>query len=409
MNLNQPLKKHFGHNEFRPQQKEVIESVLAGNDTILIAPTGGGKSLCYQLPAVILNGLTLVISPLISLMKDQVDQLNDKGIPAAFLNSTLSKAEERDIYRKLSGGVIKLLYCSPERMNNYEFKNFLKAMKISFIAIDEAHCISQWGHDFRTAYAKLSVLRTMFPSIPIVALTATATSKIVDDIRMQLALRSPNIFTSSFDRPNLLIQVKRSNSPYDDLAKIGLDHHNGSNIIYCVTKNEVIGVAQYIESMGLGTAAYYHGKMKKDDRNAVQEGFMKGTIKTVVATTAFGMGIDKPDVRIVINVGISKTIENYYQEIGRAGRDGRLSKCITFYNPGDFGLWEFIIEKSTSWKDDATDEEVKKKLASRDRQITALRKVVQYVESHECRRKIILGHFGEHYSGNCGKCDVCLL
>lgn len=406
--LEKILKKYFNYNSFRQNQKEPIESVLSGNDTILIAPTGNGKSICFQLPAIILNGVTLVISPLISLMKDQVDNLNKKGIPAAFLNSTLDKAQEREIYRKLSGRVIKLLYCSPERIQNHQFRNFLTAMKISLIAIDEAHCISGWGHDFRPSYAKLSILRTMFPTVPIIALTATATEKVKNDIRVQLALRNPNIFMSSFDRPNLLIQVKRSNNAYDDLAKIGIDHHTGSNIIYCVTKNETIGISQYIESIGLGTVAYYHGKMKKDDRKAVQEGFMDGSIKTVVATTAFGMGIDKSDVRIVVHIGLPKTMENYYQEIGRAGRDGKLSKCVTFYNPGDIGLWEFIIEKTTNWKDDATDEEIKKKLASRDRQKAALRKVAQYMESDVCRRKTILEHFGEYYAGNCGKCDVCI-
>lgn len=406
--LNQILKKYFNHDSFRQDQKEPIESILSGNDTIVIRPTGGGKSLCFQLPAVILSGVTLIISPLISLMKDQVDQLNNKGIPAAFLNSTLDKAQEREIYRKLSGKVIKLLYCSPERIQNIQFRNFLKSIYISLIAIDEAHCISQWGHDFRPSYAKLGVLRKIFSSIPIIALTATATDKVKNDIRTQLAMRNPNIFTSSFDRPNLLIQVKRSNNAYDDLARLGLNHHPGSNIIYCTTKNETIGVSQYIEAIGLGTVAYYHGKMKKDDRKAVQEDFMDGSIKTVVATTAFGMGIDKPDVRIIVHVGMSKTIENYYQEIGRAGRDGKLSKCVTFYNPGDIGLWEFIIEKATSWKDDATDDEIKIKLASHDRQISALKKVAQYMESDVCRRKTILEHFGEYYAGNCGKCDVCL-
>jgi ATP-dependent DNA helicase RecQ len=408
MDINKALKKYFGHNEFRPNQEEVIKSVLAGNDTLVVAPTGGGKSLCFQLPALTINGVALVISPLISLMKDQVDQLNDKGIPSAFLNSTLDKAQEREIIRKLSGGVIKLLYCSPERIQNIQFRTYLKSMNVSLIAIDEAHCISQWGHDFRQAYTRLSVLRIMFPNIPIIALTATATSKVKSDIRLQLALRNPNIFKASFDRPNLLIQVKRSNNVYDDLAKIGLDHHPGSNIIYCVTKNETIGVSQYIESIGLGTVGYYHGGMKKDDRKAVQEGFKDGSIKTVVATTAFGMGIDKSDVRIVVHVGISKTMENYYQEIGRAGRDGKLSKCVTFYNPGDIDLWEFIIEKNASCKNDATVEEIKNKLNSRDQQKIALRKVAQYMESHVCRRKTILEHFGEYHPGNCRKCDVCI-
>jgi ATP-dependent DNA helicase RecQ len=408
MNLNQVLKKYFGHNSFRPDQKEPIENVLSGNDIIVIRPTGGGKSLCFQLPSLVLKGVTLVISPLISLMKDQVDTLNNKGIPAAFLNSTLNKAQERDIYRKLSAKLIKLLYCSPERMQNMQFRNYLKSINVSLIAIDEAHCISQWGHDFRPAYKKLSVLRAIFPNIPIIALTATATSKVINDIRIQLALRNPKIFKTSFDRHNLLIQIKSTNNAYDDLAKLGLDHHNGSNIIYCVTKNETIGISQYIESIGLGTVAYYHGKMKKDDRNAVQEGFMDGSIKTVVATTSFGMGINKSDVRIIGHIGMSKTMENYYQEIGRAGRDGKLSKCITFYNPGNIGLWEFIIEKTTSWKDDATDEEIKHKSASRDRQIVALRKVAQYMESDICRRKTILDHFGEYYTGNCRKCDICI-
>lgn len=404
----QSLKKYFGFNSFRDNQENVIKSVLSGNDTVLVAPTGGGKSLCFQLPALILEGVTLVISPLISLMKDQTDQLNSKGIPAAYLNSTNSEVEKRDIIRRSVSGKIKLLYCSPERLMNNAFQLFLNSLNISLIAIDEAHCISQWGHDFRKSYAKLSVLRKIFPSIPIIALTATATSHVKQDIIRLLILRQPKIFMSSFDRPTLLIQVQRSRNIYDDIKMIGLNHHAGSNIIYCVTTSMTIAMAEYINSIGLGPAAYYHGKMKKNDRKAIQERFMSREIKTIIATTAFGMGINKSDIRIVIHAGISKTMENMYQEIGRAGRDGKLSKCITFYDPEDIGLWEFIIEKTTNWKDWATKEEIAQKLASRDRQKEALAKVVQYANSNVCRRITILGHFGEHHPGNCGKCDICL-
>ena len=322
MTLHQSLKKQFGFNSFRDNQEDVIKSILSGNDTVLIAPTGGGKSLCFQLPASILDDVTLVISPLISLMKDQVDSVISKGIPAAFLNSTNGEPEKRDIKRRLISGEIKLLYCSPERLMGLKFQSFLRSLKISLIAIDEAHCISQWGHDFRRSYARLSILQKMFPATPIIALTATATPKVKEDIIKQLALRQPKVFMSSFDRPNLLFQTQRSRDIYDDIAEVGLNHHPGSNIIYCVTFAQTIAMAEYIKHIGLGSAAYYHGRMKNNNREIIQEEFMSGKIKTVVATTAFGMGIDKPDVRLVIHAGIAKTIENMYQEAGRAGRDG---------------------------------------------------------------------------------------
>jgi ATP-dependent DNA helicase RecQ len=409
MTLEKSLKQHFGFNSFRPLQREIIQSVLGGYDTLAILPTSSGKSLCYQFPSVIFPGLTIVISPLISLMQDQHHSLTKNGINSAVYNSTKTVVEKRDIIRRLAAGKIKLLYLSAEGIQNQELLHFLKGLKVSLIAHDESHVGSQWKDNFRVAYAKLGRLRNEFPDVPVMAVTATATPEVKQDIIDGLALKNPQVFQSSFDRPNLFIEVRRSYNLYDGLNIIfQLNDHNGSTIVYCVTKDQTISVSQYIESLGMGKCGYYHGGMKKNDRKEVQEAFISGKIKTICATTAFGMGIDKPDVRLVIHIAISKTMENMYQEIGRAGRDGKLSKCIMLYNPGDIGLWEFIIDQGTKWKDDATKEQISRKLVSRERQKEMLNKVVRYAESRICRRKAILEHFGEPHPGNCGKCDVCV-
>jgi ATP-dependent DNA helicase RecQ len=438
----QALKRHFGHNSFRPLQHDIIESVLAGNDTVAILPTGSGKSITFQLPAMILPGLAVVISPLISLMKDQVDQLRKNGIPAAVYNSTVSESGKRDIFRKLAGGEIKILYISAEGIQAPRLLNFLTSLNVSLIAHDECHVGSAWSHDFRPAFGKLGKLRTNFPNTPIIAVTATATEAVREDICRLLALRQPKVFISSFDRPNLIIQVKRSYSFYNDLNEvIGLNRHTGSTIVYCISRGETVGISQYIESLGYGKTNFYHGGMKKDERRKVQEHFINGKIKTVVATTAFGMGIDKLDVRLVINATMSKSLENYYQEIGRGGRNAELAKVVILYNPDDFNRWKYLIDKKTDTnrlgekinnnlmiitdyngepiskvraqylqkENNCLNEQIKQKLNSRDIQTEKLKEVRRYAESVECRRKTILGHFGEVYEkDNCGKCDVCI-
>lgn len=411
MNLNQQLKKYFGHDEFRPNQKEIIESVLAGNDTLAVLPTGMGKSICFQLTAMILPGLTIVISPLISLMKDHNDGLSKKGIPSAAYNSNLKPPEKRQILRDLATGLIKILYISAEGIQSEELLNFLKSLNISLIAHDECHVGSEWSQDFRPAYGKLGRLRVHFPSVPVIGVTATATPIVRNDIIRLLAMRQPNTFIAPVDRSNLRIEVRGSYGMFNDISNVPLNNHDGANIVYCITKKQTIELAQYVKMIGMGTADYYHGESStknKEHRRRVQEGFMSGKIKTVFATTAFGMGIDKDNVRIVVHMGISKTMENYVQETGRAGRDGKLSQCVMFWDESSINSWEKIILQKTSWKKEATNDEVKEKMKSRERQKDALRKVVNYVEADVCRRITILDHFGESHTGNCGKCDVCL-
>jgi len=403
MNLKEALKRYFGYDSFRENQEDVIKSILSGRDTVLIAPTGLGKSICFQLPAILSDGVTIVISPLISLMKDQADGLNKMGIGAAFINSSITcAAEKRAINRKLHEGTIKILYVAPERLNNHIFMTFIKSLKVSILAVDEAHCISQWGHQFRPSYHKINQLRKIFPMVPCMALTATATLTVRDDIIKQLEMKDPVIFQSSFDRTNLYISVVKAFDKHKQLIDImGQNKHDGSTIIYCISREESERIANTLTESGFYAQAYHAG-IKSGERMQIQDDFISGECKTIVATTAFGMGIDKPDVRRVIHADLSKTMENYYQEIGRGGRDGKHTKCIMIWDRRDVSRWEFLIRITTENKEGVVNEDERK------RQLDMLKNVVIYCTTDECRRKQILAYFQEDHPGNCRKCDVCL-
>lgn len=389
------LKKHFGYDEFKPMQKEVIGKIIERKDVLAIMPTGGGKSLCYQVPALRLPGLTIVISPLISLMKDQVDSLKANGIPAEYINSTLTSRESLKIELGIINGNIKLLYIAPERLNSESFTRLIRTSEISLIAVDEAHCISEWGHDFRPSYRELKSLREYFPETPIISLTATATERVRNDIINELSLKNPEIFISSFDRGNLNLNVMRKKDSFDKILNILKSRKEDSAIVYCYSRKEVENISKRLNENGLSSLPYHAG-LESEARKHNQELFIKDKVNIIVATIAFGMGIDKPDVRLIIHHTFPKTIEGYYQEIGRAGRDGLPSDCILFYTWGDKRKHEFFIDQLT---DDSSKEKEREKM----------QKVMNYCEANHCRRKNILKHFGEDYEKqNCGKCDVCL-
>jgi len=389
------LKKYFGFDDFRPFQEKVIGNVLEKKDTLVIMPTGGGKSLCYQLPALKFEGITLVISPLIALMKDQVDALKANGIKAEFLNSSLNYQEISDIQNQAKAGDLKILYLAPERLALEPFKFFLKTLTISFIAIDEAHCISEWGHDFRPDYRNLNFFKKTFPRVPIIALTATATPKVQKDIVKQLSLNKAKIYISSFDRKNLNFLIFKKKNAFNKLIQILNKHKNESVIIYCFSRKETENIAENLRLEGF-KAVPYHAGLDPDIRRQNQELFIKDEVRIIVATIAFGMGIDKPDVRLVVHWVFPKTLEGYYQEVGRAGRDGLPSECVTFYSYGDFMKHEFFIEKI----EDAAEQKTARE---------KMNQVVKYCEHTSCRRKHLLAYFGEEYKeDNCGACDACL-
>lgn len=392
--LRQTLKQHFGYDEFRPMQLEVINKVLEGKDALTVMPTGGGKSLCYQIPALKLPGLTLVISPLISLMKDQVDALKARGIPAEYMNSSLTPTESLRIELGLINGNIKLLYVAPERLNSETFMRLMMTSQISLIAVDEAHCISEWGHDFRPSYRGLITLREKFPSAPMIALTATATERVKKDIISQLGLKHPEIFISSFDRKNLKLKVYRKNNSFETIRKILESRPGESAIVYCYSRKEVENISEKLNYHGIN-ALPYHAGLTTEERKKNQELFINNEADVIVATVAFGMGIDKPDVRIVIHQTFPKTLEGYYQEIGRAGRDGKPSECILFYSYGDKHKHDFFIDKLEEPE-------------SKERESMKMEQVMKYCETRLCRRKFLLGYFGEDFErDNCGGCDVC--
>ena len=407
------LKKYFGFDEFRPLQKEIIENVLSGEDSLVLMPTGGGKSLCYQLPALKLDGLTLVISPLIALMKDQVDALSTNGISVAFINSTLSFPEIEEIQKKAMTGEIKILYIAPERLAIDGFQDFLSKVKVSLIAIDEAHCISEWGHDFRPDYRNLKILRKNFPNVPVIALTATATKKVKNDIVSQLDLSSGKSFISSFNRPNLSYHVRPKHGAFDSLAELLNKNREESSIIYCFSRKGTENLASDLDLEGFKVAAYHAG-MKTEKRKLVQEKFIRDEIKVIVATIAFGMGIDKPNVRLVVHYNLPKTIEGYYQETGRAGRDGLSSQCVLFYSYGDTAKQNYFINQIES---DIEQKNARKKL----------KQMVNLCQLETCRREFLLKYFGEkdakifnkkdrevasslpeNEKNNCNGCDICL-
>jgi ATP-dependent DNA helicase RecQ len=392
--MEQLLKTHFGYETFRPLQKEIIDTVMAGNDALVLMPTGGGKSLCFQLPALALPGITLVISPLIALMKDQVDTLTANGILAAFLNSSIDQTERRDIMESASCGELKILYIAPERLSNRDFAEFLKSLNVSLLAIDEAHCISEWGHDFRPDYRQLHKLRLQLPHTPTIALTATATQQVRGDILAQLKIPPAQTFVSSFNRKNLHYAVRDKAQSLDQLVHILQDYKDAAVIIYCFSRKNTETLAANLRANGF-RAKPYHAGLSREARIKTQEQFIRDETPIIVATIAFGMGIDKPDVRLVVHMDLPKTIEGYYQETGRAGRDSLPSDCVLFYSFADRRKQDFFIEQIQN--------EDERQLAKKK-----LGEMIHYCQSDICRRAELLTYFGESYpTETCDNCDNC--
>jgi len=385
------LKQYFGYEDFRPMQAEIIETVIQKKDCLVLMPTGGGKSVTFQIPSLIQEGITIVVSPLIALMKDQVDSLTANGIKAAFLNSSQSNSELQNIENKAIKGEIKILYVSPEKIVSESFSNFLKQLNVNLFAIDEAHCISQWGHDFRPEYTQLKFIKKYYPEIPIIALTATADKITARDIIKQLELVDCKQFISSFDRPNLSLTVlpgqKRIEKVLDFLEK----HKNQAGIIYCLSRKTTEEVASRLKSEGY-KADFYHAGLPSDKRSQVQTKFINDNIQIICATIAFGMGIDKSNVRWVIHYNMPKNIENYYQEIGRSGRDGSQSDTLMFYSYQDVSIYRNFISESQS---------------NKEVELAKLQRIQEFAEAQTCRRKILLSYFGEYLDKDCGNCDVC--
>ncbi len=389
------LKQHFGYDEFRPLQAEVVASVLERRDTLVLMPTGGGKSLCYQLPALRFDGLTLVVSPLIALMKDQVDTLKANGIAAEFINSSLTYPELNRVRTRVQRNAVKILYVAPERLALSGFRDFLAGLQVSLIAVDEAHCISMWGHEFRPDYRNLVDLRRLLPGVPFIALTATATEQVRRDVAEQLELARPQEFIASFNRANLTYSVRPKRNSVDALADL-LDEYRGEScIVYCFSRKSTQDLATALGERGL-SALPYHAGLDTPVRSETQEKFIRDVVPIIVATIAFGMGIDKPDVRLVVHYDLPKSLEGYYQETGRAGRDGLPSECALFYSYGDKVKQDFFIDQIEN-------------AAERRNAQDKLARVIEFCDLQTCRRKYLLTYFGEDWpQDNCGGCDVCL-
>ncbi|WP_299699934.1 DNA helicase RecQ [uncultured Pontibacter sp.] len=386
------LKLYFGYEQFRPMQEQIISDILQQKDVLVLMPTGGGKSVCYQVPAVVLPGLSVVVSPLIALMKDQVEALLANGIPAAYLNSSQTSEQQYAIENQCLNGQIKLLYVSPEKLLSAGFFSFLKRLQVSLFAVDEAHCISAWGHDFRPEYTQLKALKQQFPAIPVIALTATADKLTQKDIQEQLQLRQPEVFVASFDRPNINLTVLPGQNRFQKITDFLSRHHGQPGIIYCLSRKATESLAGKLRDNGY-KATFYHAGMSSQLRAKAQEAFLRDDVQIVCATIAFGMGIDKSNVRWVIHYNLPKNIEGYYQEIGRAGRDGAKSDALLFYSFADVMNMRNMLSDNDK--------------AQTELQLVKLERMQQFAEATFCRRRILLQYFGETMKKDCGNCDIC--
>jgi ATP-dependent DNA helicase RecQ len=389
------LKRYWGYDSFLPLQKEAIQATCGGRDTIVVLPTGGGKSACFQIPALVLPGLTIVVSPLLSLMKDQVDDLTELGVAAARIDSAMTDSERRDVFARLRTQDVKVLYVSPERLVNPAFLDFARSLAVSSIAIDEAHCVSMWGHDFRPEYRQLGQLRDAFLDIPIGTYTATATQRVRDDVRELLKLRDPLVLVGRFDRPNLVFRLEQRYNLLSQVRRVLDRHKNESGIIYCIRRSDVDDLCGKLQQLGF-RAVPYHAGMDDVDRKGNQEAFVAEKVDIVVATVAFGMGIDKSNVRFVMHTGMPKSIEHYQQETGRAGRDGLGAECVLFFSPSDYHTWKFILENAETSQ-------------GLEIHLRKLSQVYSFCTSYQCRHRAVSRYFGQNLDrSNCMACDVCL-
>jgi ATP-dependent DNA helicase RecQ len=388
------LKDIFGYDSFRSPQDEVVDAVLAGRDVFVLMPTGGGKSICYQVPALVKEGTAIVVSPLISLMQDQVRALQLNGVAAEMLNSSQTASDVAEITRRARAGQLKILYAAPERVMTAGFSDLISQLNISLFAIDEAHCVSQWGHDFRPEYVRLGALRAQLPEIPFIALTATADAQTRGDILHRLGLVDPKVFVAGFDRPNIRYLIRQKNDPRHQLLEYVQSRNGESGIVYCLSRKGVESVAAELSKKGVNAVAYHAG-LPNAERSRAQEAFSKDEVQVVVATVAFGMGIDKPNVRFVIHYDMPKNVESYYQETGRAGRDGLPSDALMLYGTSDLIMAKRLISSGQN------PTQVKIELAK-------LAALVEICEAVTCRRQLLIGYFGDHMDKPCGNCDICL-